>query len=71
MIQLSHLSLVTVTCVVMYFPCLTKQMTAVVQVEVTRPVCVEVYSDCKELGRLMLHNSGNTVAAGVVSKANL
>ena len=54
MIQLSHLSLVTVTCVVMYFPCftsrcLTKQMTAVVQVEVS----VEVYSDCKELG--MIH----------------
>ena len=48
--------------------CLTKHMTAVVQVEVTRAVCVEVYGECKELGRFMLRNSGNTVAAGVVSK---
>ena len=44
-------------------------MTAVVQVEVTRPVCVEVYSECKDLGRFMLRNSGTTVAAGVVTKA--
>ena len=49
--------------------CLTKHMTAVVQVEVTRPVCVEVYGECKELGRFMLRNSGSTVAAGVVTKA--
>lgn len=46
----------------------TKQSTAVIQLEVQRPVCLELYQDCKDLGRFMLRSGGNTIAAGVVTK---
>ena len=45
-----------------------KQSTAVVELEVMRPVCLELYQDCKDLGRFMLRTGGNTIAAGVVTK---
>lgn len=48
--------------------CLCKQSTAVVQLEVARPVCMELYQEYKELGRFMLRSGGNTIAAGVVTK---
>jgi len=40
----------------------------VIQLEVQRPVCLELYQDCKDLGRFMLRSGGNTIAAGVVTK---
>ena len=47
---------------------LSKNCTAVIQVEVARPVCLECYQDCKELGRITLREGGNTIAAGLVTK---
>ena len=31
-------------------------------------MCLELYQDCKDLGRFMLRSGGNTIAAGVVTK---
>lgn len=49
---------------------LSKNCSAVIQVEVARPVCLECYQDCKELGRITLREGGNTIAAGLVTKVN-
>ena len=48
--------------------CLPKNCSAVVELELSRPVCVELYQDYKELGRFMLRNAGKTIAAGIVTK---
>ena len=40
------------------------------RVELTRPVCAELYQECKELGRFMLRYGGNTIAAGVITKVS-
>ena len=48
--------------------CLVKNTTAVVEIEVDRPVCIELYSDFKDLGRFMLRSSGTTIAAGIVTE---
>ena len=46
--------------------CLTKNSSGVIVVEVGKPICVEMYSDNKDLGRFMLRNGGNTIAAGLI-----
>lgn len=46
--------------------CLTKNSSAVIELEFERPVCVELYKDNKELGRFMLRSSGHTIAAGLI-----
>ncbi len=51
--------------------CLSKNCTAVVQIRVPRPLCIELYRECKELGRFMIRSSGHTIAAGVVTKVDL
>lgn len=48
--------------------CLTKNSSAVVEIEVMKPICLEVYKDFKELGRFMLRSSGSTIAAGLVTE---
>ena len=48
--------------------CLTKQTSGLVEIEVQRPVCMELYKDYRELGRFMLRAGGTTIAAGVVTK---
>ncbi|XP_030838793.1 HBS1-like protein isoform X2 [Strongylocentrotus purpuratus] len=48
--------------------CLTKQMNAIIELETSRPVCLELYKDYKELGRFMLRYGGSTIAAGVVTE---
>ena len=52
------------------FRCLTKNSSAIVEIEVSRPLSLEVYSDCKDLGRFMLRYAGNTVAAGLIIKVS-
>jgi len=47
---------------------ITKNHVAVVQVECQRPVCMEVFNDCKPLGRFTLRDSGNSIAAGTVMR---
>ncbi|XP_044749379.1 HBS1-like protein isoform X1 [Coccinella septempunctata] len=41
---------------------------AIVQVQMSRPIALELYSECKELGRIMLRQSGVTIAAGLITK---
>lgn len=41
---------------------------AIVEVQVSRPIALELYSDCKELGRIMLRVGGVTIAAGLIVK---
>ncbi|XP_073837180.1 translation elongation factor EF-1alpha (GTPase) HBS1 [Musca autumnalis] len=48
--------------------CLGNNTCALIELETTRPICIELYSDFKELGRIMLRVSGVTVAAGMVTK---
>jgi len=48
--------------------CLTKNMTAVVEITLSRPQCVELYKDYKDLGRFMLRSEGHTIAAGIVTE---
>ena len=50
--------------------CLGRNCSAVVEVELSRPVCVEQYQDSKELGRFMLRQGGTTIAAGVITKVS-
>nr|CAD7196559.1 unnamed protein product [Timema douglasi] len=51
--------------------CLPKNSSAVVELHTSRPICMELYKDVKELGRLMLRIGGVTVAAGLVTKVTL
>ena len=48
--------------------CLTKNSTANVELELSRPVCVELYKEYKDLGRFMLRYGGRTIAAGIVTE---
>ena len=48
--------------------CLLKNMSAVVELEFDRPICLELYKDYKDLGRFMLRYSGHTIAAGLVEE---
>jgi elongation factor 1 alpha-like protein len=48
--------------------CLSGNSTAVIQLDISRPVCMELYQDCRELGRFMLRSGDSTIAAGVVTK---
>lgn len=47
--------------------CLGNNSCALVDIEFQRPVCMERYADCKELGRIMLRVGGVTIAAGLVT----
>jgi translation elongation factor EF-1alpha len=40
-------------------------VTAVIEVTVDRPICVETSKECKELGRFMLRSGSSVVAAGI------
>lgn len=48
--------------------CLTKNCSALVDIAVDPPVCLELYSNIKELGRFMLRSGGKTIAAGIVTE---
>lgn len=51
--------------------CLTKGMTAKVQIKLSqRTIPLETFKDNKQLGRIMLRKGGETVAAGVVTEVN-
>lgn len=45
---------------------LDKNSSALVDIRVDRPICLELYSECKDLGRFMLRHDGVTIAAGLV-----
>ncbi|KAL3867651.1 hypothetical protein ACJMK2_040522 [Sinanodonta woodiana] len=48
--------------------CLTKNTSAVIEIEFERPICLELFKDNKDLGRFMLRNSGHTIAAGLIEE---
>jgi len=48
--------------------CLTKQSSGLVEIEIGRPICMELYKDYRELGRFMIRSRGTTIAAGLVTK---
>ena len=38
------------------------------ELEFERSVCVELYSEYRDLGRFMLRNGGHTIAAGMIEE---
>ncbi|KAK8767444.1 hypothetical protein V5799_005774 [Amblyomma americanum] len=50
--------------------CLVKNTSGLVEIKVCRPMCVELYKEFKELGRITLRSGGSTVAAGVITEAS-
>ena len=48
--------------------CLTSNSSGVLTIETSRPICLELYSNYKDLGRFMMRISGTTIAAGLVNK---
>ncbi|XP_014290235.1 protein HBS1 [Halyomorpha halys] len=48
--------------------CLLKNNSAVVVIETSKPICIELYREMKELGRFMLRVGGVTIAAGLITK---
>ena len=46
---------------------LAAKTAAIVRIELEREVCVELYAECRPLGRIVLRDGGRTVAAGVIS----
>lgn len=47
--------------------CLLNNTCAIVELTTSKPICIERYSDLKELGRVMLRVEGVTIAAGFVT----
>ena len=47
---------------------LTKGNHAVIEITTEVPVCLDLFSNVKELGRFMLRTGGKTIAAGMVSE---
>lgn len=56
--------------VLFIYRCLTKNSNAEVVIHTSKPVCVELYKDYKDLGRFMLRYGGETIAAGVVTEVS-
>lgn len=48
--------------------CLPKNSSAIVEITTQKAICMELYRDVKELGRVMLRVEGTTIAAGLVTK---
>ncbi|XWS17932.1 hypothetical protein CRYUN_Cryun33cG0110200 [Craigia yunnanensis] len=48
--------------------CIVAKQSAVVEVILHEPVCVEEFSKCKALGRVFLRTLGRTVAVGIVTR---
>lgn len=43
-------------------------MTALVEIKISKPICVELYANYRELGRFMLRHGGTTIAAGQITE---
>jgi len=41
--------------------------TALVEIKTQNPICIELYSDYKQLGRFSLRQNDLTIAAGVIT----
>eukprot|EP01117_Protostelium_nocturnum_P004801 TRINITY_DN1741_c0_g1_i4.p1 TRINITY_DN1741_c0_g1~~TRINITY_DN1741_c0_g1_i4.p1 ORF type:complete len:529 (+),score=181.78 TRINITY_DN1741_c0_g1_i4:472-2058(+) len=47
---------------------LGEHMTAVVEIKLYKPLCLELYADYKQLGRFTLRENGKTFAAGIITE---
>ncbi|KAH1010471.1 protein HBS1 [Dendroctonus ponderosae] len=47
---------------------LRKNSNAIVEITVSKPIALELFSECKELGRVMLRVAGTTIAAGLITR---
>ncbi len=47
---------------------LTKNMTAMIEIKMSRPVCLDLFRQSKSLGRFTLRSGSVTVAAGIVTE---
>lgn len=47
---------------------LTKGNNAMVEITTENPICLDLYTNSKELGRFMLRTGGKTIAAGMVTE---
>lgn len=48
--------------------CLLQGQSAMVEVTLSRTVCLETYKDYRALGRIALRDSGRTIAVGTVTE---
>jgi elongation factor 1 alpha-like protein len=48
--------------------CLPEKCTAMVEITLGRAVCLELFSECKQLGRFTLRSENRTIAAGIVTR---
>lgn len=48
--------------------CFGKNTSGVIEITMDKPICLEIYAQLKEMGRVTLRADGVTVAAGVVTK---
>ncbi|KAL1168211.1 hypothetical protein V6Z11_A05G069000 [Gossypium hirsutum] len=48
--------------------CIVAKQSAVIELVLQEPVCIEMFSKCKALGRVFLRTLGRTVAVGVVTR---
>ncbi|XP_012279500.1 HBS1-like protein [Orussus abietinus] len=65
---IAHLHKSTGEVVKKYPRCLAKNSSAIVEISTQRPICMELYREIKQLGRIMLRVDGTTIAAGLVTK---
>jgi elongation factor 1 alpha-like protein len=49
---------------------LTKGQSAVVEIQLQKPICLELYQNFKELGKFMLRAGGATIAAGLITEVH-
>ena len=47
---------------------ITSSSTAVVEITLSNPICMEAFQQCKALGRFVLRRSGQTIAVGVIDQ---
>jgi elongation factor 1 alpha-like protein len=43
-------------------------MSAIIEIKINKPICMELFQNYRELGRFMLRHSGTTIAAGQITE---
>jgi elongation factor 1 alpha-like protein len=50
------------------FRIITKNTNAIVEISTEMPICLDLYSRCKPIGRIAFRQQDFTIAAGIVEK---
>lgn len=48
------------------YRCLTKNTSALVEITVSRPLCLTTFIESKDLGRFLLRSQGESIAVGII-----